>query len=298
MNAAPVMPPLISNWSHRFEHDRLLAVLAAVTGVGGLVAGACLEPRWLAAIAVALGLFFALKLLTLRGCPPNASRARMLAYLALWPGMNASTFLLRSAPPPARPGYAELGFALAKFAFGGALAAWAVAHAVDRDPRWVGWIGLPGLIFVFHFGILHVLSWTWRRAGVAAPLLMRAPVLARSLAEFWGERWNTAFSTLARRFVLRPLGRRWGVGAASGLIFLLSGIVHEVALSLPARGGWGGPTLYFLIQGLGAALEKRLGWTGRVWTLLITALPLPLLFHPPLVAHVVVPLFWFLKEVL
>ncbi len=163
------------------------------------------------------------------------------------------------------------------------------------------------MIFTFHFGLFHVLSWGWRRAGVTAPPLMRAPIIATSLAEFWGSRWNTAFAELARRFLLRPFARRHRVEFVSLAIFLVSGLVHELALSLPARGGWGGPTLYFLLQavGLGAektAMARRLGLgrglRGWCWTLLFTAAPLPLLFHAPLIERVVVPLFRFLEEVL
>jgi hypothetical protein len=296
MSTVTLTPPLAPASAHRFDRDRLLLGTTVVTAGGGVVAGACVEPRWLAASVVALGLFFALKLLTLHGSTRGANAARIFAYLALWPGMNARTFLGSVRVP--RPEGRELAFALAKLAFGLVLVAWSVTHAFSADPLCMGWIGMLGVIFIFHFGIFHVLSWNWRRAGVDAPPLMRFPAAGRSLSEFWGVRWNTAFSTLARRFVLRPLGRRWGLATAGGAVFLMSGLIHELAISLPARGGWGGPTLYFLIQGAGVVLEKRTGRSGRVWTLLVTALPMPLLFHAPLIVNVVVPLFRFLKEVL
>jgi hypothetical protein len=83
--------------------------------------------------------------------------------------------------------------------------------------------------------------------------------------------------------------------------------VHELVISFPARGGWGGPTLYFLLQAAGLAFEKspagrRLGLgaglRGRGWTLAVTALPLPLLFHAPFAERVIAPLFRFFKEAL
>ena len=83
-------------------------------------------------------------------------------------------------------------------------------------------------------------------------------------------------------------------------MFLLSGLVHETVISLPARGGWGGPTLYFVLQGLGAAFERSAtgvclglgrGGRGRLWTLLVAAGALPLLFHTPFARNVIVPFY-------
>jgi alginate O-acetyltransferase complex protein AlgI len=49
--------------------------------------------------------------------------------------------------------------------------------------------------------------------------------------------------------VHRPLQRRLGRGPALLGSFLVSGLLHEVAISLPVRAGWGLPKLYFLLQG-------------------------------------------------
>ena len=79
----------------------------------------------------------------------------------------------------------------------------------------------------------------------------------------------------------------------------MSGLVHETVISLPARGGWGGPTLYFLLQAAGAGIEKnavgrRLGLgagvRGRAWMLLVTAAPLPLLLHAAFTDRVIMPM--------
>jgi hypothetical protein len=203
----------------------------------------------------------------------------------------------------------EWKFALAKLLFGIALTAWAIARLDSTSPPLpvVAWIGMLGIIFALHFGLFHLLSCAWRAGGVDAPPIMRAPIAARSLAEFWGERWNLAFAESARRFVLRPLARRWGVAHAGAFVFLISGLVHESVISLPARGGWGGPTLYFLLQAAGLAAEKstagrRLGLgaglRGRAWIFGCTALPLPLLFHASFARNIILPLLQFLKEVL
>ena len=89
-------------------------------------------------------------------------------------------------------------------------------------------------------------------------------------------------------------------GARGALLagFLISGLVHEVVISLPARAGFGLPTLFFLIQA-GAilfersAVGRRLGLgqgaTGRLFTLAALALPAYGLFHPPFVYGVILP---------
>ena len=81
--------------------------------------------------------------------------------------------------------------------------------------------------------------------------------------------------------------------------FGFSGIVHDLVISLPAGGGYGGPTLYFLLQGLGllagAQQSPAGGWASvrapRGWgfTIAVVALPVPLLFHYPFVTRIIVP---------
>lgn len=258
-------------------------------------------PAWATMWALAGCEFLALKLVTLTAVEGKTIRiGRTLAYVVLWPGMDPGAFLVGRPghDPVARPG--ELGFALLKL-LGGLLAgAWAVVNVSTAPPLLVGWVGMVGIIFTLHFGLLHVISWLWRRAGVDAPPIMRAPIAADSLSDFWGGRWNKAFADAARRFLFRPTVRWLGTRGAGGLVFLISGLVHETVISLPARGGWGGPTLYFLLQGAGMAVEKsalgrRIGiGTGRrgwLWMTFCTAGPLPLLFHAPFVHRVIVPLF-------
>lgn len=271
-------------------------------------------PAWLAMSAIAATSFFALKLATLRGSWKAAAPWRIAGYLFAWPGMNAQRFLagegcrrdtstsrgVSARMPSGCPRYGELAFALAKLVGGLVCASWAMVHATEASPFVVGWVGMLGIIFTLHFGVFHAISWLWRAAGVDAPPIMRAPIAATSLAEFWGERWNVAFAESARRFIVRPLARRVGARRAGLAVFVVSGLVHETVISLPARGGWGGPTLYFLLQALGVALEKSAwgvrvglgrGVRGWLWTFLFTATPLPLLFHEPFVGNLIVPLY-------
>jgi len=143
-----------------------------------------------------------------------------------------------------------------------------------------------------------LLSLGWRSLGVNALPLMRHPLRASSLTEFWGRRWNTAFHELASRYIFRPWQRAVGATGATLLVFLVSGLIHELVISLPARGGYGLPTTYFVVQGVGAALERsgfgkrlglRRGLRGWLFTAAFTTGPAFWLFHPPFVLRVILP---------
>jgi hypothetical protein len=158
---------------------------------------------------------------------------------------------------------------------------------------------MTGLVFVLHFGIFHLLSLAWRTAGVDAAPLMRNPLRATSVGEFWGRRWNTAFHELAVRFTFKPLRPSLGLAGATLLVFVVSGVIHELVISVPAAGGYGLPTIYFVLQGLGLLGERgglghRLGlgrgWRGWMFTVLVTAGPAWWLFPPPFVGNVILPM--------
>jgi alginate O-acetyltransferase complex protein AlgI len=90
-----------------------------------------------------------------------------------------------------------------------------------------------------------------------------------------------------------------GPTGATLLVFFVSGVIHELVISLPARGGYGLPTGYFLIQGLGVIGEhtpfgRQLGLgrglRGWLFTLFVTVGPAFSLFHPPFVRNVILPM--------
>jgi alginate O-acetyltransferase complex protein AlgI len=86
---------------------------------------------------------------------------------------------------------------------------------------------------------------------------MRNPLSSETVAEFWGGRWNLAFKQLVYPFLYSPLKLRIGSTRAMVVTFLVSGLIHEIVISLPANGGWGLPTLYFLIQPIGMSCEHQ-----------------------------------------
>jgi hypothetical protein len=255
---------------------------------------------WAVMWALAAAVFAGCKWLTWHRTPaPGTPHWRHLAYLTAWPGLDARAFLdPRPLPRDRRPAPGEWAFAGVKLALGVALT-WGVARLVPADlPLLRGWVGMAGLVFLLHFGSFHLLSCGWRAAGVDAKPLMNWPVLSRGVSEFWGRRWNTAFRDLAHRFLFRPLASRLGPRAGLAAGFLFSGVVHDLVISAPAGGGYGWPTLYFVVQGLGLLAERSrvgkrsglgFGWRGRLFTALVVVGPAYGLFHPPFVLAVVLP---------
>lgn len=251
--------------------------------------------------AMAFALYAGCKWLTYheaRARGVTADLPRALGYLLAWPGMNAEAFLARG-DHLAQPRPAEWIVAALQTLFGATLT-WVVARtALPGNPLLAGWLGMAGLVFVLHFGTFHLLSLGWRSLGVNAMPVMRNPMVSSSLAEFWGRRWNTAFHELACQFTFRPLRPIVGPTAATLLVFLVSGLIHELVISIPAHGGYGLPTGYFVLQGLGVTSEhsrmgRRLGlgrgWPGRLFTVLVTAGPAFALFSPLFVRNVILPM--------
>jgi predicted DCC family thiol-disulfide oxidoreductase YuxK len=256
---------------------------------------------WVFMWMMALALYTGCKWLTLRRAAGRGgpfSLPRTLGYLLAWPGMDAGKFLDKKNVP-GKPRGIEWAFAAAKTGLGAGLL-WGITRKVlPFHPILAGWVGMTGAIFILHFGLFHVLSLAWRRAGVTATPVMQNPLGACSLAGFWGWRWNTAFNELAFRLAFRPLCRLATPTIAMVLVFGLSGLVHELVISLPARGGYGLPTAYFLIQGLGLAAERTalgrrvdLGRGIRGWcvTLLVTVGTAYWLFHPWFIKNVILPM--------
>jgi uncharacterized protein YqjF (DUF2071 family) len=269
------------------------ALLAGALATYGAV------PPWAFMWAVCFALFFGCRWVTWRraAAPVGPSFGRSLGYLAGWVGMDAAAFLDR-ARRAASPHRAEGLGAFVKTAVGAALI-WAGVRSVPPGHDLLaGWVGLFGLVLLLHFGTFHLLSLLWRTAGVNAPPIMRSPSAARSVADFWA-RWNLGFHRLATDLVFHPLRRRLGAAGATLATFVASGLVHELVISVPARGGYGLPTAYFTIQGLallfersatGRALGLGRGLTGRAFAAACVVAPLPWLFHPAFVRNVVLPL--------
>jgi len=275
------------------------ALVGAVASVERVFAH---EPAGLRMLAVMTAVMLGMKILVL--VEDRARRSRVLdppAWLAFalgWPGMRPHVFAERSGRP--LHGARRLMTLGASYFIAGAILVflarwwWDAAHE-----RWSATaIFFVGASLVVHFGAFDLLAGAWRARGVACDELFRAPWRSQSLSEFWSRRWNLAFSEMTAIAVYRPLSGAIGRNGAMLASFVVSGLLHEAAISLPVRAGFGLPTAYFALHGLFVWIERELarrgrpvgGIAGRVWTLGCLVLPLPILFHRPFLEGVVWPL--------
>ena len=256
---------------------------------------------WIFMWLMASAIFFGCKWLALSNAIQRVGRVcpfRAAAYLFAWPGMGAVRFLSPDLAP--RCSGSELmksaALAVLRILLGTSLLFVLARYASDRTLA--GWIGMIGMVLILHFGFFELASIGWRALRVDAAPIMNRPLRSTSVSEFWGRRWNAAFNDLAVRLVFRPVARGTTVVAATLIAFAVSGLIHDLVISLPAGAGFGLPTTYFLVQGLGVLAErspagKRLllgsGIAGWVFTMLVVAGPTFFLFHPPFVRRVIVP---------
>ncbi|MFD2157564.1 MBOAT family protein [Rubritalea tangerina] len=152
------------------------------------------------------------------------------------------------------------------------------------------------LSMAFHFGVLRVLTGYWRSRGVGVRALFRNPLEARGFGDFWGKRWNLAYSQMMAIAVQRPLEERFGRAWAVFTVFVISGLFHELAITVPVGAGYGLPTLFFTLQGGFVALERTFGVGGKWLCLGSLVLGIPVLFPPAFVDAVILPVSKFLTQ--
>jgi alginate O-acetyltransferase complex protein AlgI len=281
-----------------------LLVFAGVAGVNQLTTAQPPGFRMLAIIGVLL--------LCMKGVVLFESNHRLrlsswFGFTALWIGMRPALFT--DVPGPPRGGSWDLvRLGLKHLVLGAALIvlarlAWLIpGDRLSEGPRRLlaTVLLLPGISLALHFGVFNLLAGSWRFLGAKSRPLFRAPIQSKSLTEFWGQRWNLAFAEMTAIGVFRPLRYRLGPRVATTVAFLFSGLLHELAISVPVNAGYGRPMLYFALHGLGMTIENGLDGrgrpihrrplVGRLWTMAWILLPLPILFHPPFLNGCVWPL--------
>lgn len=222
-----------------------------------------------------------------------APPARLAVFVVAWPGMNVRRFLLPRVAPP-KPTIRQWRTGTLCTAAGIGLLALGAVLRKDM-PTLASWAGLIGIAYLVFFGLFEITARAFQAAGIDAQPLFREPRKSANLADLWGRRWNRGVHDLILETVYTPLARRSATLAAV-TTFLVSGGLHEIVLSVPAQGGYGLPTLYFVIQAAGVALVRSqtgLRWGlqkgQRAWNFgaLLCLGGLPLLFTGPYHQNVV-----------
>lgn len=163
----------------------------------------------------------------------------------------------------------------------------ALSHAADA-PHVLRWA--LGALFVYSAAeAVHHLALTLLAAlGLRSTVpLHRAPIRARSLREFWGDRWNLIVGRWLRAHFFRPLARRRRPKLGLGLAFLASAGLHAWFAGVALGPLWAASMgAFFLVQAALVALEKPLAvdrWPAPAawsWTMASLLLPSPLFTEP------------------
>jgi len=165
------------------------------------------------------------------------------------------------------------------------------------------YVGLASILFTIHFGFSSILFVGHRFLGWKVEKLFDNPFLSESLNEFWSRRWNLAFVDMDKRLFLPLFSKKLPKHIVFFSIFIISGILHELAISYPVNKGWGGPMLYFVLQGFFTLVEGKINFLNnrlvkRIWVWVTLLLPAPFLFHMPFLNQIIAPYFSFGHELL
>jgi hypothetical protein len=300
-SSAPSATPVASKPARRSD-ARFLVVWGILIGglvVAGATSGVLSRGQWFALLMVMY--FGPYKVAALLGLSREERRrltwARLLAFF-LWLGQQPRQFLPSYSPPDNQPRPTWRGFLLNLAT--GAVLVWVVPLLFPPEtPLLVrAWTGLVGVALVRLLAGFDLWVLIYRLIGFPVDKAWVNPLAATSLRDFWGRRWNRIMSGMMRDLLFVPLSRYVGVIAASAAVFVYSGVLHEF-VSVLAGGGYGGPTLYFLIQGAGFLFEgTRFGrrflvgsaLVGRCWTALVVLGPVALVVPPAFLYEVIVPI--------
>lgn len=127
----------------------------------------------------------------------------------------------------------------------------------------------------------------YRLAGVVTPEIHRAPVLSRSIGEFWGERWNRPMHEWLSRHCFTPVARRCSPTLGVAVAFVASTIVHGWMTFFGAGIRMAAVmAAFFLLQGVLVLVERALGvarWSSvaaHSWTVVCVLGASPLFVEP------------------
>lgn len=132
-------------------------------------------------------------------------------------------------------------------------------------------------------GLVHV---AYLAGGVDLPTVQRNPIASRSLAEFWGQRWNRVVGGWLREFFFDPLARRRRPQLGLAASFGASAAIHAWLIFALGADAAAMMAAYFLLQGAALFVESRIGLRrappilGRAWAIGVLLAPLPLLLGP------------------
>jgi len=103
------------------------------------------------------------------------------------------------------------------------------------------------LLFVSFMDLYYGLA---RMVGIRGVVNLREPMLSRSPADFWFNRWNLPIIDWIQRYLFIPLGALTHPYRATILTFFISGAVHQYGFNISAETFNFDFLAYFMVHGL------------------------------------------------
>ncbi len=254
---------------------------ALVLGLPSLVAAHWIPKDWpvfrtVAAIGLTAG-YYRLIAITLRPRSPMLGRAFSVALPIVEPRRVSST-----------PRTFRIDLVIAgAFETAAAVFLFQCAKTYPRDA-----IAMRALVagvstYFIADGTTRLVEATTRAIGVDIGPLHDAPILARTVGEFWSRRWNRSVSAWLAEFAFRPAAKKFGVAIGVLAAFGASAVLHFIPICVAYDPKWAcAMAAFFVIHGVVVVIEAKLGaarWPraiGHVWTLGVFAITAPLFIEP------------------
>lgn len=223
----------------------------------------------------------------IRGSDLLRERPRPLAERLVHASSIADLRLAARVAPNVRVRLLATGVACALVATPILMAAAAAPEIAEPGPLLQRWgCGTIGFYLMFE-AIDRLARVLYGLAGFEVEPAQRMPILARTVAEFWGLRWNSIVRRWLSSVAFMPLARRGWPVLGGLLAFALSALIHAYLL-LPAVGARAAGLMggFFLLQGAFVAIERPLRvarWPralGHLWTIALVLSSVPLFLDP------------------
>ena len=136
---------------------------------------------------------------------------------------------------------------------------WQLVRGFQIHGILLSYLAVPFLLLIGE-SLVAIVNLFLLPCGYLLPALHCHPWAARSIADFWGNRWNLWFSDWSRYVIFGRLRRR--PMFALFLVFAASGIMHECVINVPlycvtGRILFGTMIAYFLLQAVGILVERH-----------------------------------------
>jgi len=220
-------------------------------------------------------------------CSGQRPRNFLFFIFSPLPSVNSLRRVDVASPGDVRRTLFRCGWTIAAFLFAHWVY-WQLVRRLSLSGEWLSYLGAPLVWLMGEAGGPTVRAF-YLLTGKRVPLPHDRVVVARTLAEFWGRRWNLWFSDWFRQVILHR--QRRAPLRALVVVFLISGVMHEFVLNFSlwlttGHAPFGSMMLYFGLQAAGILVERncirRRGTANACFVWLVVVGPAPLIVNEAL----------------